>query len=155
MPDLDGHGRPAAGRRVLDRPRPRLRARPLDTGRATITIHDTEGLLDPTNTGGAYYGDIQPLKQARLALWNPVLEDWYTRFRGFVESLRVRLRPLAAREPVTISLVDIFEIVSAVQMFPGYFGDPPPAASRRARSSSSRTRSTTTSTGCRTASWTS
>ena len=57
----------------------------VDTGRATITCHDTEGLLDPTNTGGAYYGDIQPLLQARLALWDPVQEDWFTRYRGFIE----------------------------------------------------------------------
>ena len=65
----------------------------VDTGRATIQLHDIEGLLDPTNTGGAYYGDIQPLKQARLALWNPVLEDWYTRFRGFVSSYEYDFDP--------------------------------------------------------------
>ena len=100
----------------------------VDTGRATIQLHDIEGLLDPTNTGGSFYGDIQPLKQARLAIWNPVLEDWYTRFRGFVSSYEYDFDPSQLVNRVTINLVDIFEIVNAVQMFPGYFGDPPPTA---------------------------
>ena len=43
----------------------------VDTGRATILINDTEGVLDPTNPGGPHSGDILPLIQARLALWNP------------------------------------------------------------------------------------
>ena len=111
----------------------------VDAGRATVRLHDLEGVLDPTNAGGAYFGDIQPLKQARLALWNPVLEDWYTRFRGFVSSYEYDFDPSQLVNRVTISLVDIFEIVNAIQMFPGYFGDPPPATSRRARSSSWRT----------------
>ncbi len=105
----------------------------VDTGRATILIHDTEGLLDPTNPGGPWYDPdeadlgIQPLRQARLAVWNPVLEDWYTRFRGFVESYVYEFDPSQMVNRVTISLVDIFEIVSAVQMFPGNFGDPAPS----------------------------
>jgi hypothetical protein len=67
-----------------------------------------------------------PLIQARLAIWNPVLSAWYTRFRGFVESYVYDFDPSQRVNRVTISLVDIFEVVSAVQMFPGYFGDPPP-----------------------------
>jgi hypothetical protein len=98
----------------------------VDAGRATVLINDTEGILDPTNPGSPYSGKIMPLKQARLALWNPVLEDWYTRFRGFVESYEYEFDPSQLVNRVTISLVDIFEIVSAVQMFPGYFGFPPP-----------------------------
>ena len=106
----------------------------VDTGRATILIHDTEGLLDPTNPGSPFWNEseghtrVQPLKQARLALWNPVLEDWYTRFRGFVESYEYEYDPSQLVNRVTISLVDIFEIVSVVQMFPGYFGFPAPTA---------------------------
>ena len=57
-----------------------------------------------------------------------MLEDWYTRFRGFVSSYEYDFDPSQLVNRVTISLVDIFEIVNAVQMFPGYFGDPPPAA---------------------------
>ena len=70
-----------------------------DTGRATVMIHDTEGLLDPTNAGDL---GIQPLLQARLAIWNPVLEDWYTRFRGFVEAVEFEFHPSQLVNTVTI-----------------------------------------------------
>jgi hypothetical protein len=100
----------------------------VDTGRATILIHDTEGILDPTNPGSPHAGKILPLIQARLAIWNPVLSSWYTRFRGFVESYVYEFDPSQRVNRVTISLVDIFEIVSTVQMFPGFFGDPPPTS---------------------------
>ena len=43
------------------------------------------------------------MKQARLALWNPVLEDWYTRFRGFVESYEYEFDPSQLVNRVTIS----------------------------------------------------
>lgn len=98
----------------------------VDTGRATVLVNDTEGILDPTNASGPHAGKIMPLIQARLAIWNPVLEDWYTRFRGFVESYVYEFDPSQRVNRVTISLVDIFEVVQAVQMFPGFFGDPPP-----------------------------
>jgi len=96
----------------------------VDTGRATITLNDTEGVFDPSNPFNPInvYGDIQPLKQARLALWNPVLEDWYTRFRGFVESYEYDYHPSQRVNQVRIQLVDLFEIVSTIEMFPGYFG---------------------------------
>lgn len=93
----------------------------VDTGRATINLYDTEGIFDATT--GLF---IEPLKQVRLALWNPVLEDWYTRFRGFVEAYEIEYDPTQRFNTVTIRCVDIFEIVQAVQMFPGYFGHPSP-----------------------------
>ena len=99
----------------------------VDTGRASVLLHDVEGVLDPTNSGGPFAGEIQPLLQVRLALWNPVLEDWYTRFRGFVESFQYEFDPSQRVNRVTMNLVDLFEIVSAIQMFPGFFGDPLPS----------------------------
>ena len=98
-----------------------------DTGRATVTIQDTEGLLDPTSPADL---GIQPLLQARLALWNPVLEDWYTRFRGFVEAVESDFHPSQLVNTLTISLVDIFELVSVMEMHPGHFGTTPPTASK-------------------------
>jgi hypothetical protein len=64
-----------------------------DTGRATVYLNDTTGALDPTNSSSPYVGKIQPLKQARLAVWNPVVSDWYTRFRGFIESFEYEFDP--------------------------------------------------------------
>jgi hypothetical protein len=98
----------------------------VDTGRATVQINDTEGILDPTNPGSPHAGKIMPLIQARLAIWDPVRSDWFPRYRGFVESYRYEFDPSQLVNRVTIELVDIFEIVQAVQMFPGFFGDPPP-----------------------------
>ncbi len=105
----------------------------VDTGRAVINLHDQEGNFDPTNVFGPW-GDadesalrLQPLKQARLAVWDPVREDWFTRFRGFIESYVNEYDPSQRVNRVTITLVDLFEIVSAVLMFPGNFGDPPPS----------------------------
>jgi hypothetical protein len=101
-----------------------------DTGRASVTLNDIAGVLDPTNSMGPFHNKIQPLKQARLALWNPVLEDWYTRFRGFVESFEYEFDASQQVNRVTVSLVDIFEIVAAVEMQPDYFGHTPPEASK-------------------------
>ncbi len=105
----------------------------VDVGRATINLHDQEGNFDPTNIFGPW-GDsdesamrLQPLKQARLAVWDPVREDWFTRFKGFIEAFENEYDASQRVNRVTITLVDLFEIVSAVQMFPGNFGDPPPS----------------------------
>ena len=58
-----------------------------------------------------------------------MLEDWYTRFRGFVEAVEFDFHPSQLVNTVTIELVDIFELVSVMEMHPGHFGDTPPAAS--------------------------
>lgn len=109
-----------------------------DGGRATVTINDIDGTLDPTNATGPYYGLIQPLIQAAIARWNPVLQEWQTRFRGFVEDFTYEFNPAAYVDAqghtvgvnqLTISLVDIFEILNAIEMLPGEFGDPPPSES--------------------------
>lgn len=100
-----------------------------DGGRAEVVINDVDGTLDPTNTGGTYYGFIEPLVQAAIARWNPVLEEWQTRFRGFVEDFNYVFDPSQRVNQLTMSLVDIFEILNAVEMLPGQFGDSPPPAS--------------------------
>ena len=95
-----------------------------DTGRATVTLMDQDGVLDPTNPSSPYVDKIQPLKQAAIARWNPVEEEWQTRFRGFIDSYEYEFHPSQLVNRVTIELVDIFEVVSAVEMMPGYFGLP-------------------------------
>ena len=89
------------------------------------------------------------MKQARLAVWDPVLEDWYTRFRGFVESYEYDFDPSQLVNRVTIKLVDIFEIVSAIQMFPGFFGYECPPEHARPTSSTIDTARRRRHTGCR------
>lgn len=100
-----------------------------DGGRATVQINDRDGLLDPTNSSSAYFARIQPLLQIVLGRWNPVAAQWQTRFRGFVADYDYSFDPSQRVNRLTLSCVDIFEILNAIQMLPGQFGDTPPAAS--------------------------
>jgi len=99
-----------------------------DTGRATVTINDTEGILDPTNPAAAL-PRLDPLVQVRLMRRNPVTGVWSTRFRGFVEEMNYEFDPSQRVNRLTVELVDIFEIIAAIEMLPGTFGDPPPSDS--------------------------
>src|SRR5262245_15853998 len=101
----------------------------VDVGRAYVTVNDPEGLLDPTNTGSPYAGGLglQPLLQAAIARRNPVNGNWYTRFRGFVEDYDYQVDP--PNNQLTISLVDLMEVVQATELHPGFSGDTPPEES--------------------------
>ena len=70
-----------------------------DTGRAIVEINDTEGVLDPTNPCGPFYGEIETGLQALIQRRNPISSAWRTRFRGFVEDYDYSLRPLPAGQP--------------------------------------------------------
>jgi hypothetical protein len=107
-----------------------------DTGRAVVEIKDPTGLLDPTNTSGPYHGKIEPLRQAMLCRRNPVTGEWKTRFRGFIEEFDYAYHPSQKVTMLTVQLVDIFEILAAIEMQPAVktptgnkpatFGDTPP-----------------------------
>ena len=101
-----------------------------DGGRASISIRDVDGVLDPTNTGGSLYGLIEPLMQAGIARWNPVLEEWQPRFRGFVSDFDYEFDPSQRVNVLTMELVDIYEILNTIEMQPGQFGDTPPIANQ-------------------------
>jgi hypothetical protein len=106
-----------------------------DTGRATVQVADPTGILDPTNPFGPFWDDtlhdtkIRPLLQATLGRWNPVTETWHTRYRGFIEEMDYDFDPSQQVNRLTVTLVDIFEILSAIEMVPGSFGDTPPEGS--------------------------
>lgn len=107
-----------------------------DTGTAKITINDRDGVLDPTNTTGPYFGLIEPLVQVQIELWNPVASEWSSRFRGFVEGYDYVVAPFTRQNTggdtvgntrLEISCVDLFAILTAIEMQPdGTFGDAPP-----------------------------
>lgn len=102
----------------------------IESGTATVTMVDTSGVFDPTNTGSFFAGKLQPLKQAAYALRNPVTGAWETIYRGFVSELAYDVDATERYVTVTISLVDAFAILAATEMVPGgVFGDYPPAAS--------------------------
>ena len=105
-----------------------------DAGHATVELFDRDGVLDPTNAAGPFYGRIEPLLQVGLRRYNPLAAEWQTRFRGWVEDIDYSFDPSQQVNRLTITLVDIFEVLSAIEMMPGQFGVDPsgpdfPAAS--------------------------
>jgi hypothetical protein len=101
-----------------------------DASRATVQIIDPDGILDPTNPGGPYYGKLQPLLQATIGRRNPCTGAWTTRWRGFVEDYAYEIDPSQRLNRLTISLVDLFELLSTAEMHPGQFGTTPPVESQ-------------------------
>ena len=101
-----------------------------DTGTATVMIADRDGLLDPSNPSGPHYNQIEPLLQAAVCRFNPVTGTWHQRYRGFVETFDYTFDPSQQVNFLTVSLTDIFEFLSAVEMFPGApgFGVTPPSS---------------------------
>lgn len=104
-----------------------------DGGRASVEVIDADGILDPTNPAGPYYGKLEPLLPARLGRRNPVTGEWFDRFRGFIEEFDYTIDPNQRVGRLTLSLIDIYEILASIDMQlgpedPPAFGDPPPAA---------------------------
>ena len=60
--------------------------------------------------------------QAAIGRQNPVTGEWKTRFRGFVDALDYRFDPSQQLNWLTISLVDLFELLAAAEMHPFIFG---------------------------------
>lgn len=102
----------------------------VETGTATVEINDVDGILDPTNPAGDYYGLIEPLLQIRLEVLNPCNDTWYTRFRGFIEDFDYTIHPSQQVTFLQIRCVGLFAILAAIEMQPGQFGIvPAPAGS--------------------------
>ena len=102
-----------------------------DTGRATVEIADVDGVLDPTNPAGPFYGKLEPLLQIMLGRHNPVTDTWYTRFRGWIDEFDYAFDPSQQVNRLTVQCIDIFEILSAIEMQPGEFGDAPPGKTQQ------------------------
>ena len=109
------------------------RGRPSETqktggGTATVTLTDQHGALDPTNPTGPFTTPtqkIQPLVQAAICRWNPVDLVWDTRFRGWIADYDYSFDPSQQVNQLTLSLVDIFEILQTIELQPGEAGDDP------------------------------
>ncbi len=87
------------------------------TGTATITLMDPNGLFDPTNAASPFYGLIVPNLQAKISVQNPANLQFYDIFSGFIESWGPwTMDPAEQLMTVTISLVDGFEILTQTQL---------------------------------------
>ena len=88
------------------------------TGTASVTIVDTTGRFDPTNAGGAYYGNLDPNKQFAVFQVDPVSGSTATLFRGFVEDLECDVDVSEKYMTVNISAVDGFDKLAASEVTP-------------------------------------
>jgi hypothetical protein len=69
------------------------------------------------------------LTQAAICAWNPVDEEWQQRFRGWVSAYSYGFDPSQRVNRLQVELIDIFEMLAAIEMLPdGTFGDTPPAS---------------------------
>jgi hypothetical protein len=98
-------------------------------GRATVEILDPDGVLDPTNPASPYAAMINPLLQVALCRRDPMADEWQPRFRGWISDLNYVFDPSQQVNRIVLELVDIFEILGAIEMQVGEFGDPPPKGS--------------------------
>jgi hypothetical protein len=100
-----------------------------DSGKATVQLTDPLGLLDPTNPSSPYLGRINPLVQVQLCRWDPMQEEWQPRFRGWISAINYTFDPSQVTNTLTLELVGIQELLGAIDMRLGEFGDPPPSGS--------------------------
>lgn len=108
----------------------RGRSYELDTteaGTASIQVNDVDGVLDPTNAGGPYFNQLNPLTPAALALQNPVTSAWTTLFTGYVEQYSYDVDPSQVVIRPEVSLVDGLEVLAATKLQPTLYGDAAPA----------------------------
>lgn len=95
-----------------------------DTGTATLTFKDRNGVLDPTNLSGPF-GDLTS-RPIGIALRDPVTDVWWPRFRGVIEDYSYSLSPSQRVAEVTLSCVDALEYFAGYEMVPGNAGHPLP-----------------------------
>lgn len=97
-----------------------------EPGTAMVRLIDLNGSFDPTNTGGTFYGRLEPNKPAGIGLQNPTDDTWSTIFRGFVRSVRWEPYQNERFANVEIELVDGQALISAAELTQGAgFGTTP------------------------------
>lgn len=97
-----------------------------EPGVATVSLIDTDGSFDPTNTGGTFYGRLEPNKPAQVCLQNPADSSWNPVYTGFVRSISWQPYLNERFANVEIELVDGAGLISAAELTQGAgFGTTP------------------------------
>ena len=86
-----------------------------------MQIADPDGILDPTNPYRAVLTTtrttkIEPAAPGGARPLQPGHRPWYTRYRGFIEEMDYAFDPSQQVNRLQLTLVDIFEILSAIEM---------------------------------------
>jgi hypothetical protein len=98
------------------------------TGTAVVELNDREGFFDASNSFSPFFEAGIDGKQAGLALWNPVDEEWVTIFRGFIEGYQYEIEPSGVVTRIQVELVDALDYLAGVELSPetaGHPGDAP------------------------------
>ena len=93
------------------------------TGTAIVELNDVQGLFDPGNLASPWFGQLDG-KQAGLALWNPVDEEWETLFRGFIDAYQYEVEPSGVVTRIQVELVDALDYLAGVELAPDTAGHP-------------------------------
>jgi hypothetical protein len=81
-----------------------------EAGEAGWEVNDRLGDFDPTNTSGAFYPNVDALKQAKINVKHPIAGTYHDVFTGYVDEYEyARLGARAAH--TTIPLTDGFEVL--------------------------------------------
>lgn len=99
------------------------------TGTASIDLIDKLGVLDPTNDSSPFAGSIDPMKNVRIRLRNPVTGVTRYLFRGFASDWTYEIDLSGAFTKVTLECADAFDLLNALEMTPGHHGDTVPNGS--------------------------
>jgi hypothetical protein len=98
-------------------------------GTATIAGVCTTGILDPTYGAGSLFGKLDPMKQVKIELQNPVDLTWSPVFRGFVSDLNYELEVHENTYSFTIECEDALAIISDAEVIPDVAGNTVPLES--------------------------
>lgn len=102
----------------------------VSVGTLTANGFDNAGALDPTNTGGPFYGDLDPIKQAAYGLYNPVADTWSTIFRGHLADLDPYEIDVSAKYATfQLNLVDALDLLADALMIADKAGNTVPGES--------------------------
>jgi hypothetical protein len=102
----------------------------IDAGTCTVTGLDLDGILDPTNPGSPFYGQLNPLTPFTVELENPVSGDWLSIFRGYLNDLTLDLDVSEQFLNFTLEAGDAIDLFSDVEVVPDKAGNTVPAESR-------------------------
>jgi hypothetical protein len=80
---------------------------------ARVSLVDRKGTLDPTNPNGPFFGKLDPMKQAAIAVDNPVTGEAKSLFRGFVSAWTALNSLDESPTEVTLELTNTFPLDAA------------------------------------------
>lgn len=96
-------------------------------GTASVSFRDTEGLLDPMNPTGPFYGKLVPRRQACIALFHPITAVWHPIFTGFTKEQNNSLDMWTADRGLDRPMMvfeDAFGYLANILLTRGVHGDP-------------------------------